>query len=142
MYKSWGSKLLLDIILFICQLKLFKSPRLEKYSNCCSNKFSPRDSANLLFLLYVCTNKINFGWGKKIQFSRGRVPGALLSQLIYRSTYISVCIFNFHEKKLNAKVQRLWTKKYVISLNREAMSFYPSLCSMETSSRKPSLLYL
>ena len=35
---------------------------------------------------------------KKIQFSRGIVPGALLSQQIYRSTYISVCIFNFHEK--------------------------------------------
>ena len=122
MYKSWGSKLLLDIILFICQLKLFKSPRLEKYSNCCSNKFSCRDSANLLFLLYVCTNKINFGWGKKIQFFRGRVPGALLSQQIYRSTYISVCIFNFHEKKWNAKVQRLWTKKYVISLNNVILS--------------------
>ena len=123
MYKSWGPKLLLDIILFICQLKLFKSPRLEKYSNCCSNKFSCRDSANLLFLLYVCTNKINFGWGKKynflvveflVHFCHSKFIGPLISAYAFS-------IFK-KKNKWNAKVQRLWTKKYVISLNNVILS--------------------
>ena len=137
MYKSWGSKLLLDIILFICQLKLFKSPRLEKYSNCCSNKFSFRDSANLLFLLYVCTNKINFGWGKKynflvveLHFCHSKFIGPLISAYafsIFMKKNEMLKFKDFEQKSM----WYLWT-----------MSFYPSLCSMETSSRKPSLLYL
>ena len=139
MYKSWGSKLLLDIILFICQLKLFKSPRLEKYSNCCSNKFSPRDSANLLFLLYVCTNKINFGWGKKynflvveflVHFCHSKFIGPLISAYafsIFMKKNEMLKFKDFEQKSM----WYLWT-----------MSFYPSLCSIETSSRRPSLLYL
>ena len=139
MYKSWGSKLLLDIILFICQLKLFKSPRLEKYSNCCSNKFSPRDSANLLFLLYVCTNKINFGWGKKynflvveflVHFCHSKFIVPLISAYafsIFMKKNEMLKFKDFEQKSM----RYLWT-----------MSFYPSLCSIETSSRRPSLLYL
>ena len=139
MYKSWGSKLLLDIILFICQLKLFKSPRLEKYSNCCSNKFSPRDSANLLFLLYVCTNKINFGWGKKynflvveflVHFCHSKFIGPLISAYAFSIFMKKNEMLKFKDFEQKS-VWYLWT-----------MSFYPSLCSIETSSRRPSLLYL
>ena len=139
MYKSWGSKLLLDIILFICQLKLFKSPRLEKYSNCCSNKFSCRDSANLLFLLYVCTNKINFGWGKKynflvveflVHFCHSKFIGPLISAYAFSIFMKKIEMLKFKDFEQKS-MWYLWT-----------MSFYPSLCSIETSSRRPSLLYL